>query len=210
MAGIGVAVGLGLAAAGYFVLHGRGSPAPAPNPPPVDSAALAAAQDSARRAAADSSLGTIVIVADLDEDAEIYLNGRLVRGLTHRVTPGAYDLEVHVPGFQPFEETIVVAAGRTMRVEPDLVPVPGEGQTPITPLPEGRAALSVRAVPPHAQIVVESGEPVTGELSNEPIVSGRPVRIRISAPGYVTFDTLVVAAPGATLNLGLRTLTPQP
>ncbi len=207
---VGINIGLGLAAGGYFALKGRGGEAPAPEPPPVDSAAIAAAADSARRAAADSSLGTILIAAELDEDAEIFLNGRQVTGLTHRVTPGAWDLELIVPGFQPYEETIVVTAGRTIRVEPDLVPEAVPGQVPTIPLPEGRAAVSIRAVPSHAQIAVEGSDPVAGEVVNEPIASGRPVRVRITAPGYMAFDTLIVAAAGTTLNLGVRTLTPQP
>jgi hypothetical protein len=69
--------------------------------------------------------------------------------------------------------------------------------------------LRVRTAPPNAVITVDSrivGDP--GSAYDVPIAAGSR-RIRISAPGYVTFDTTVTVENGASINLRTVTLRSQ-
>lgn len=195
-----------IAGAAVVMLRGRGEGAQVVPPPDTARAdpSTAVAVDSS--AATPASIGVIVLEGELPPDAVIAVDGREVRGTSIRVTPGAHDIEIAAAGFAPYDETIAVGAGDTLRVEVALEPATASS---ITPAP-GRAFLSLRAVPPHATITVEGREPAVGELSDESIPAGTPLHITITAPGYAPWDTTIVALPGASLQLGLRVLTAQP
>jgi len=72
--------------------------------------------------------------------------------------------------------------------------------------PAGVGLLRVRTVPPTAQIFVD-GQKVgaDGSAMDVEIAAGRR-RLRISAPGYVTLDTMIVVESNTTLNLHTITL----
>jgi serine/threonine protein kinase len=77
------------------------------------------------------------------------------------------------------------------------------------PAPLLTAPLRVRTEPANAEIFVDSkkvGE--VGSAFDVPIAAGSR-QLRISAPGYATFDTTIVVQPGITSNLGTITLHPS-
>jgi hypothetical protein len=85
---------------------------------------------------------------------------------------------------------------------------PTETKVPAAPVvePAGTGLLRLRTVPPNALILVDGrrvGE--QGSAFDVEIPAGRR-RIRITAPGYVTFDTTITVEPGSTVNLGQKTL----
>jgi predicted Ser/Thr protein kinase len=72
--------------------------------------------------------------------------------------------------------------------------------------PAATGLLRVRTVPPNAQIAVDGrrvGDP--GSAFDVEVPAGVR-RLRISAPGYVTFDTTITVETGGTVRLGTKTL----
>lgn len=163
--------------------------------------------DSARTADSLAALartrGSIRLVGDIPSGSRILIDGRRVSGRTHVLSGGAHDIEIQAAGFQVYEETIVVEGGASTDVEVALEPFAGDQAV-------GRAFLSVVAVPPGASIAIDGSEAGTGEVSDAPIAAGRRVRVTITAPGYRTWDSTIVASPAEVVNLRVRTLRPQP
>jgi hypothetical protein len=60
-------------------------------------------------------------------------------------------------------------------------------------------------VPPNAQISVNGRAAGVGSLFDFEVPAGA-VRLRISAPGYVTLDTVFSVEAGAAVRLGTKTL----
>jgi predicted Ser/Thr protein kinase len=82
-------------------------------------------------------------------------------------------------------------------------------QQPAPAEPAGYALLRVRTVPPSAQILVDGrkvGDP--GSAFDVEIPAGRH-HLRITAPGYVAFDSMITVEPNIPVNLGTRTLRPE-
>jgi serine/threonine-protein kinase len=93
-------------------------------------------------------------------------------------------------------------AGVAARRAPARTQAPAEGQATPAPEPAGTGLLRVRTVPPSALILVDGrrvGEP--GSAFDVEVPAGRR-RIRITAPGYVAFDTTITVENGGTRNLG--------
>jgi len=76
------------------------------------------------------------------------------------------------------------------------------------PAPVRKGLLRVRTEPANAEIFVE--EQKVGELGSafDVAIAAGARRLRISAPGYVTFDTTITVAADATVILGTKTLRP--
>ncbi len=90
-------------------------------------------------------------------------------------------------------------------------PAPGAPRTqaPIAPqaqpaAPAGSGLIRVRTVPPNAQIFVDGRKIGDGSAVDVELPAGLR-RLRITAPGYVTFDTTINVEPGGTVRL--RTIT---
>ncbi len=93
------------------------------------------------------------------------------------------------------------AAARVRRDTPART-LPAGGSVPGAPAaPAGTGLLRVRTVPPNAQILVDGRRVGEGSAFDVDIAAGTR-RIRITAPGYVTFDTVVTVEAGARVNLG--------
>jgi hypothetical protein len=131
---VGAVVVVGIAA-GAWMLFGRGKGAAQPSarqptapatPPPAAAAPVAAAAESVAAASAE---GFIRISGDLPDDAEIYLDTTLVTGLLLRTTPGRHRLEIQTGEFQPWERTLTVRAGDTLRVSVELELLPDTTQS---------------------------------------------------------------------------------
>ena len=58
------------------------------------------------------------------KDAEVYIDGAYAGTVGHLKTmylrPGSYNIEVRAPGRTQFDEKVYVAAGKTLRLNPDL------------------------------------------------------------------------------------------
>jgi hypothetical protein len=205
--GLGLLV---LGAAAGILLRGRGGEAVAPVPAVPETLAIAPGVAPGSAAQADTGARAVLIFpSGMGPDVAVFLNGRQVRGRLFSLAPGLYEIEVDAPGMQPYEETIVLAAGDTARIEPEFLPALAAPPDQASP-GDGRAFLSIRIVPLGASIDLEGRPPATSELDNEPIPAGQPVRLRVTAPGYVGIDTVIVARPGSSINLGVRTLYPTP
>jgi serine/threonine-protein kinase len=73
------------------------------------------------------------------------------------------------------------------------------------PAPEPTGLLRLRTLPPDAEVVVDDSLVGVGGLLDFEVRAGRR-RLRISAPGYVTLDTLIAVDAGVTVRLGQVTL----
>jgi hypothetical protein len=72
--------------------------------------------------------------------------------------------------------------------------------------PPAMGTLRVRAIPPNAQISVD-GRRIGGEgVAFDVEIAAGVRQLRISAPGYVTFDTTLSVQPGQPVNIGTVTL----
>ena len=92
------------------------------------------------------------------------------------------------------------------RAQPPATQPPAPVAQPAPSGPVGTGLLRVRTVPPSAQILVDGrriGEP--GSAFDVEIPAGVR-RLRIAAPGYVTFDTTITVEAGGTVRLGTKTL----
>jgi hypothetical protein len=184
-------------------------PAPLESPPgtpPADTAAPRVADTVAAAAPVEGNRGWIRLVGELPPEAVVWLNGRAVRGRVLAVTPDVHEIEVEAPDHESFTANVAVEPGDTTPVELRLVPVAVSARQ----APPGRAYLSVIAVPPHAAVALDEQAVATGGLAEELIAAGRPVRLRITAPGYAPFDTTIVAVSGDNVRLGVRRLRAQP
>jgi hypothetical protein len=67
--------------------------------------------------------GQIKLDTDV-KDAEVFINGNyagIVKQLkTMMMTPGKYDISIHAPGRQSFEQQVYILAGKTLKLHPDL------------------------------------------------------------------------------------------
>ena len=58
------------------------------------------------------------------KDAQVFINGNyagIVKQLkTMTMSPGKYDISIHAPGRQSFEQQVYVLAGKTLKLHPDL------------------------------------------------------------------------------------------
>jgi hypothetical protein len=226
---IGAVVIVAALGAGAYLLLGRrpaaspppAMPAAAPAPAETVAAAPAAAvaesarADSVRRAAtaADSArLDSLRAAARPGElafnvvptSATIYIDGKVSGGggiVDSEVAPGPRHVSVSAPGFTTFDTTVTVRPNTPLDLG-EIVLRAAEGRADST---RTTALLRLTTVPPTAQIFVE-GQPVgTGSLTDFQLSPGR-WHLRITAPGYATFDTVIAVTAGAHVRLGEITL----
>jgi hypothetical protein len=119
------------------------------------------------------------------------------------VTAGRRHVHIEAPGYLPLDTTITIRAGATVnlgRLALRAAPGAAPAAAPEAPAPApGRIRL--RTVPPTAEIFLD-GQPVgVGALVDFETAPGQR-ELRISAPGFVTLDTLLTIGPGATVRLG--------
>jgi hypothetical protein len=138
---VGIAAGIGVVAlvavGATMMLRGRGTAtetAAAPEPPPpaatVDSAALRAADSAKAAAAAAAAVGYVRILGDLPDDVVLWLDSTQVSGRLIAIAPGRYNLEVETTEFQPWERSITIRAGDTLRVFVELELIEQDSTTP--------------------------------------------------------------------------------
>ncbi|MEK6769325.1 MAG: protein kinase [Gemmatimonadota bacterium] len=205
-------------AAATTALAGQPTPAAA-TPTPVESVAAPPA-DSAPAASAGMVPG-VLRLSGVPSGATVRVDGRVVRGSTVERLPGRYRVEVTAEGFEAFAQMVAVRSGETQRLTvamraaaqpagqpaaPQVQPAPSQPQAaPPGPAAAGAAQLRLRTVPPNAQISVNGRAVGVGSLFDFEVPAG-VVRLRISAPGYVTLDTVFSVEAGAAVRLGTKTL----
>jgi hypothetical protein len=117
------------------------------------------------------------------------------------VTAGRRHVHIEAPGYLPLDTTVTVRGGSTLnlgRLALRATPGASPGPAPEAPAP-GRIRL--RTVPPTAEIFLDGQSVGVGALVDFETAPGQR-ELRISAPGYVTLDTLLTIGPGATVRLG--------
>ncbi len=217
-----------LAAAAYWVLGRRPAAAPIAQAPvrtqtpmpaqPAAVAAVPAAAESARsdtahrvRAAtdtarADTSQATgLLLLNTVPDSAEILIDGHPAgaRGFVDVEVPAGHrHLRISAPGYVTLDTVITVRADATVNLG-QIALAGGPPAVEAAPAPAAPATgrLRLRTVPPTAEIFVDNQSVGFGSLLDFEVPAGQR-QLRISAPGYVTLDTLITVDGGATVRLG--------
>ena len=138
-----------------------------------------------------------LVVDSRPTGAEVYLDGRL-RGrtpLTLSVNPGRHEVELRLPGYQPYKATVNPKPGERVQVFAQLVPEPRRG------------TLSVASTPSGAEVYVDGALRGRTPLSLS-LPEGRyGVEVRLS--GYEPYRATVQVRRGETTRLEVR-LNPIP
>jgi hypothetical protein len=235
LAALLVTAGLAVAA---FVVLGRRSASPTaassasrgPSAPAsaaasaVPAVADSARSDTARRrsASADSAAtktarpgettGALLLTAE-PATAEITVDGKAAGSggsVDSEVTAGRRRLRISAPGYVTLDTLVRVEAGSTVDLgRVSLRASAAEGAAPPAPAQQSTGRLRLRALPPTAEIFVDGQSVGVGSLVDFEVAAG-PRRLRISAPGYLTLDTLIAVDAGATVRLGQITLKSAP
>ncbi len=173
----------------------------------TDSArAVAPPADSTPPSTPLSDRGTIRLTG-LPSGARVVIDGRPARS-PYRVAPGEHRIEVTATGYESFSRTVDVRAGRTTPVAVAMTRTGGAepGTDPGTT--GGSAALRISTSPTDANILINGRQIGQGMLMDQPIPAGR-VRISVTAPGHVRWDTTVTVQAGGTVNVRRVTLRPE-
>jgi serine/threonine-protein kinase len=189
-------------------------------PAPVPAAAESARTDTARRAPApppvargDTTLANettgLLLISTVPNTAEISVDGQPAGAggfLDSEVTAGRRRLRVYAPGYETIDTFVRVVAGGTL----NLGQVSLRESAAAAPAPAAAATgrLRLRTVPPTAEIFVDGQSVGVGSLVDFEVTAG-PRQLRISAPGYLTLDTLITVDAGATVRLGQVALRPE-
>ncbi len=175
---------------------------------PVQASARARA-DSLRRIAAAhrafiaATTGRLVLNVE-PPTADIYVDttpSGSAGFLDSDVTAGRRHLAIIAAGFDAFDTTVTVPLGDVLDLGQISLRTPAEKAAAI-----GRKGLLQFTVDPgFAQIFVNDRRVGSGALVNWPVYPGE-VSVRITAPGYETYDTVVRVAVGTTVRLPQITL----
>ncbi|HXY20610.1 MAG TPA: protein kinase [Gemmatimonadales bacterium] len=200
--------------------------APAPRPP---AAAVPAAPEGARADTAhklpvassgaqlDTTLATdktgqlllyaVPSSAEITVDDELSGSGGFVDS---EVTAGRRHLQISAPGYAKLDTFVTVRPGGTLNLGRMALRSTGAAPAPeAAPAAPTTGRIRLRTVPPTAEIFVDGQSVGVGALVDFEVTSGQR-QLRISAPGFVTLDTLITVDPGATVRLGQVSLQTAP
>ena len=200
--------------------------APAPRPP---AAAVAAVPESARVdtahklpvASSGAQLDTTgttektgqLLLFAVPSSAEITVDDELSGSggfVDSEVTAGRRHLQVSAPGYAKLDTFINVRPGGTLNLGRVALRSTGAAPAPeAAPAAPTTGRIRVRTVPPRAEIFVDGQSVGVGALVDFEVTAGQR-QLRISAPGFVTLDTLITVGPGATVRLGQVSLQTAP
>jgi serine/threonine-protein kinase len=93
------------------------------------------------------------------------------------------------------------------RAEPRAKPVVTQQAEPV-PASTGTGYLRLLTQPSNALIFLDGRKIGEGTVFDLEVPAGRR-RLRITAPGYVTYDTTITVEPGVTVKVGTRSLRPE-
>ncbi len=131
-------------------------------------------------------------VSSSPSGAKVYIDGAY-RGrtpLTIGLNPGAHDVELRLPGYQPYRVRVQVRAGQTSRVSPRLVRVVSTG------------TLSVDSSPQGAEVYVAGA--FRGRTPLNVSLDEGTYDVELRLPGYETYRARVQVRSGQTSRLAPR------
>jgi hypothetical protein len=209
-----------LAVVAYLVLGRRpaASPtaqAPVPQRPSVPAPSAAPAVPAvAESSRSDTALRTettgLLLLTAVPPTAEILVDGTASGSngfVDSEVTAGRRRLRISAPGYVTLDTLVNVRAGSTVDLGRVLLRESGaEGAAPAA---QATGRLRLRAVPPTAEIFVDDQSVGVGSLVDFEVAAGQR-KLRITAPGYLTLDTLITVDPGTTVRLGQISLKTVP
>jgi hypothetical protein len=134
--------------------------------------------------------------------AEILLDGMAIGSdgfVDSEVAAGRRQLQISAPGYETLGMRIRVDAGGTTDLG-RLVLREAASDEP-APASQATGRLGLQVVPPTAQVFVDGKLVGVGALVDFEVAVGQR-RLRISAPGYLTLDTLITVQGATTLRLG--------
>jgi hypothetical protein len=196
-------------------------PAPRPAAPPAAESARAdtahrlpvassgAQLDTTAPPATTEKTGQLLLFAvpstsEITVDDELSGSGGFVDS---EVTAGRRHIRIAASGYVTLDTFVTVRPGSTLNLgRLALVATGGAAAAPSAPA-NGRIRL--RTVPPTAEILVDGQSVGVGALVDFEVAPGQR-QLRISAPGFVTLDTLIMVGPGATVRLGQVSLQAAP
>jgi len=200
------ALGVGLAAlaAGGFWWSSRPEPRPLAGLR-LDSAAgastvLPVGDPLPGSTAVTASTGT-VRVRGLPPGARLLIDGKPVPSTQTFLPPGNYDYTILATGYQSESGRVKVAAGEVTTFDGSLDRITETIATPAV----ATGKIRLRTDPPDAEIAIDDRPVGRGVLVDYDIPAGTR-RVRISAQGYLPFDTTIVVRAGETTALGRKTL----
>lgn len=186
--------------------------------------AVGASTVAGRMSSASSDSGTIR-VRGLPPGARFVIDGKPVSAGSLALPPGTYDYAISGTGFRSEAGRVHVTGNETTTIDASLErtpqEIPSSGGTAKAPSPAVTSSIGapvakgttgkirVRADPSDAEIFIDDRAVGRGVLVDFELPAGNR-RLRISASGYTTFDTLIVVRSGETSALGRRTLQVAP
>ena len=169
-------------------------------------------------AAPDTGTGTVRI-RGLPPGARVVVDGKVITGGRVTLPAGDYDYAISGSGYRTENGRVHVAGGVVTTIEGALeraaggstvasVPAgsaPTPTEKPATTVPVATGKIRLRADPPDAEIFIDNRSVARGVLVDFDLAAGNR-RLRITASGFVPFDTVIVVRAGETTSLGRRTL----
>jgi hypothetical protein len=155
-----------------------------------------------------------VIVSGVPSGGTLFVDGRVQRAWSFEVPPGRHELRIEARGYEPFVQTVLVVAGTRLSVpfagkaaHPVAVipaPTPPPAPPPAAP-PRDAGALSIVrvSVSPAANVFVDGVDRGRKNRFEETVVPGTHT-LRIAREGFVTRDSTITLAPGATVLLRIE------
>jgi len=220
----GVLVVAALAGAAYWLGSRHSAAIPIAQAPvnaapaqPAAAAAVPAAAESARsdtahriptatagaRSDTTSQATGLLLLNAVPSSAEVLVDGQPAGAggfVDVEVPVGRRHVQISAPGYATLDTIVTVRADATVNLgQISLAGGPPAEQA--APAPQAPGRLRLRTVPVTAEIFVDGQSVGVGGLVDFEVAAG-PRQLRISAPGYVTLDTLITVDAGATVRLG--------
>jgi eukaryotic-like serine/threonine-protein kinase len=191
-------------------------------PAPVPAAAESARTDTVRKPAApkpvargDTTLANettgLLLISTVPNTAEISVDGVSAGSggfLDSEVTAGRRRVRIYAPGYESIDTFVRVTAGGTLNLGQVTLRASSAAAAAPAPAASSTGRLRLRTVPPTAEIFVDGQSVGVGGLVDFEVAAGQR-QLRISAPGYLTLDTLITVDAGGTLRLGQVALRPS-
>lgn len=146
------------------------------------------------------------------------MDGRVQRALSFELPPGRHELRIEARGYEPFVQTLTVVAGAQLHVPyagravrpvaavpPPTPPAPPAAPPPAAPKDAGAVSIVRVSVSPAANVFMDGVDRGKKSRFEETVVPGTHT-LRIVREGFVTRDTTITLAPGATVLLRIELL----
>jgi len=189
---------------------------PATTPPTASAGELKVAGVREKNSAALASRGgSHVTLLNLPSGASVTLDGRRQVGAQFLVRPGAHDLRIEAPGYEPMSRRITLTAGERIQVaferrqRPTSVAAAAAPPVSTEPPPrrdasssQGLATLRLILVPP-STISIDGVSKGQQSRVIEEVVPGTHT-LRVDRDGWVSKDTVITLSGGQTATIKIQ------